>query len=649
MNINVSGSVAGIGVIGYSCNSSKRKAKNPILVINDESYSPGDCPIAAIEYKGFSPNKIININSKEEEVYENSIDYHKVETLIYDEDNSIYPIIHYPYDATYNDKLNYLVTDIKSESQNGKPLFYQYELLFDAASVVASGVTIKNIFRNNETVVAPSDYKVQYSYDLLSNGSGRYSSTDWTNPDTEANRHRVRVLFSYDFISSDSFYTIEYDKYVGGITQYQKELIELAPLYQDSDFSLNESGLSLSSSGNISSNASQLWFVKDPDMRITPLDIVSIKGDGHLSDKVAQWNLRLNLGSFFVGSGTYTNNSSAMYNLEDYYNTTNTPITNIKPINVNDTILKVNEVPIFVNPDTYTYPYYTIETYDKDNIALTDPSGKIAIDINGTTRTDIVIKSIDRNKGYIELDTSINPTDEVELSFYTASGSYILLQNLELNPKIPTSLVYGPSQNIRQFPSGIGLAVKAWDGTSSSYFPYIYNLGEDETSRTMYTVPSVGDTPTSIPWDDTFISICELELNRLTTDIVKLTDARITAGGIASYKVLDTWLSSIGSGLYQREPEWYTNKGYYGGTPLAHSSTIILHIPEDSINEMRQEWITYYTSELGDVTRAEIKGEKEFKYYLDQTIRKYISAGSDYILIPSVSGVLTGKILDLRQ
>lgn len=635
MSIYISGNISGCGQPGYYLNLSRNQAFNPVLVCDAQPYTLVDCPITAIEYEGFSPNKIINIRSRENDIYENTVDFHKAETLVYSNNN--YPIIHYPFSSVYNNRLNYLVTDYGN-------LFYQYELLFNGFSSV-SGVVIKNIYKNNETIINKKDYKIQYSYDLLSTTSPRYSNTTWTDIKPR-DIHRVRVLLPFSFSSKQDFYFIEYDKVLQGIKTYQKELIELRPLYNSSDFTVTSSGLNVS--GRINTNGSAISIIKDPSKRIHPLDIVTLKGqNSYLSDKDAQWKLRLNVGSFYTGSGFYTGSSGYLYNVENYYNSAPIPLTNIKPAMVNKNIIRVKETPIYINENVYTYPNYRIDLYEKDTTGLLDTSGKFSVDINGTTRGDIKIKSIDREKGFIELSTSLTTTDEIELSFYLSNSGFIILENLELNPKISSS--GGFDYHINNYPNGLGIALPPFNDTNNYKYPFIYDLSTEPSNRIVSGIFDVGDISTySEVWDSKFMSVCEIDLNRLTSDMVKITDARRVGGGVKNDKMLEDWFSSNLSGIYSFEKNWYADIGNYDGAPLSNSSLVIIHVPNDIITSSKQQWIDYFKT-YTTIEDSEIIAEKEFKHYLDQTIRRYVSAGTDYIIMPTISGQVTGSILNLGQ
>jgi hypothetical protein len=643
--VTITGNVVGVGSPDYYVNFGKPYTHNPYLVVENTPYNPGDFPIAALEYTGFSPNKIISFIKRDEEIYENTTDYQIVETIYYNENSGLYPVYHYPYSNSYNYKLHYLVTEFNSAGQNGKPLFYQYEPLFDVYSSL-SGIVNVNIYKNNETKLKPTEYKIQYSYDLLSQSNSRYSSTTWSTS-RQVSAHRIRVLLPYEFYNKETFYTIEYNKIVNNISSYQKELIEIRPIYTINDFSITSSGLVIPPASTIQNTGTPLHIVKDPYKRLHALDLISIKGqDSYLTDKETQWKLRLNIGSFLEASGFYTGSTEKFYNMEDNYTSGEyIPLTNIVPRIIDSNILKVKEAPIYLNESIYTYPNYTVDLYDKESLLYTSPSGTWAIDVNGVTRSDIKISSIDRKKGFIALNKDIDPTDEIELSFYLDSSGWILIENLELNPKVNDSI---SSYHISGYRDGLGIAVKPWDGTSGTYYPYIYDSSVAEASRTAYALLPLGEEDTvGVSWTGAdFFTICDLDLNRLSPDIVKLTDARRSAGGIDDFNQLDSWFVSL-LGEHSKEKQWYADIGYYDGDALPHGSIVMIHLPVELIEIEKQKWINHYKGFLNN-TDAEKKGLSEFNYYLDKVIRKYISAGTNYVLLPTSSGEFNGQIMELR-
>jgi hypothetical protein len=640
MTIFVSGTFSGLGNPDYFLNVSRKSAFWPQLHIQgpDNAYEYNECPICTIEYEGFSPNKIINTLSRENDIYQNSPDSHKLETLTNPTDG-VYPIIQYPYSPNYNSKIKYFVTDYNN-------LFFQYELLFNSYTEF-SGIGIKNIYKNNENIIDRKNYKIQYSYDLLSGPTTRYSNTTWGDIQNDQIEHRIRVLLPYDFYSKENFYSIDYDKSFNGVHIYQKELIELRPIYNSGDFSITSTGLLVNPNGRLNKNDAPINIIKDINYRIYPLDIVTLKGqNSYLTDKDAQWKLRLNLGSFFVDSGVYTGASGKIYNLEQCYtDQSSIPLTNIKPIKVKDNIVQLKEHPIYLDETKYCYPYYTIETYDKTNTTLTDTAGKISIDINGKTRDDIKVKSIDVNKGYLELSSPLDITDEIEFSFYIQNSGYLYLEWLELNPKIPQyndTEIISPF-HINQYKNGLGIAILPYSGVTS--YPYIYDLSLKDKAGCVSGIFGV-DSSEPKDWNEDFFTICEINLNKLSTDMVKMTDARKIGGGVLYNSTLNSWFSNNFSGVFSNEKKWYSDNGRYDGEALSGSSFIIIHVPNEIIEEEKQKWIDYYKT-YASLEEAEITAKREFNHYLNQTVRRYISAGSDFVIMPVISGVITGSILNL--
>ena len=638
--IRIEGSGIGKGYIISRLNYSKTNALNPILKAQNFGYLTEDCPIAAIEYQGFSPNKIIDIVDESDSLFENSETFYVVENTSYSGSLNHYPIHHYPYNVLSSGLIDYLITDIRSDNQNGNPLFYQYELLFDAKSTSANTL-IRNVYKNNETIVDKSLYDVQISNELISQGNIRYSSTTWGAPSGLFGSivKRTRVLLPIDFADEDLFYTIEYDKIVNGTVLYQKELIELLPVYnKDVDFTIDNAGLVLPSGTNVS-NTNSLMLIKNPRFRVAPLDVAVLKDQGgfvsYVSDTSSSWNLRLNIGSFLRPSGFYAGNTEQFYYLPNTNTSGRLPIANAKPELIGADVLNVQAFPIFVDTASgyYAYPNYNIPTYDKTYPHLIDPEGKIAIDVNGTTRKDIKILSIDREKGYLQIDKDLSPTDEIEVSYYIENDASLVVENLELNPKVNdgTTLFH-----ISNYMNGIGIALLEYDGTADTTYPYLYDPTSSTDIRQAHSLPPIGGASTEVAWiSGNFFTLCELNINRLTKDIVKLTDARRAGGGTDPILIQDWFARKYGPSYKIHESEWYTTNGYYDGEPLAHNGAIIIHIPEANLSGLRQQWIDYFAKETDVYENAINLGDKEFKYYLDQVIKRYISAGSDYILLPT--------------
>lgn len=625
--INYSGQIIGEAKLSYNLNASRTSTYNVSLKSTDESFEETDCPIVAVEYEGFSPNKIINMISREDEIYQNTMDFMEIESL--ENDNGLYEMSHYTYCDDYNSKLQYLVTSY--ESQNGKKLFYQYEPLFNVHGD-GEKIAIKNIYLNNNTRLSQKDYIIQYSYDLLDNTTNRYSDTTWGQIDPGEKAHRIRILLPYETYNRENFYTIEYEKSLNGTLSYQKEVIELEKLHNTTDYTITPSGLILTDSSSIPSG-SNLYIIKDPYSKVSPLDIITLKDENsYVDEKSAQWKLRINAGSFLIESGVYTGSKERLYSPEDVYSSNDIAITNVKPYMVTPNIMYVKEAPIYINSEKYTYPSYDVETYNKNIYSVYDLKGKLSISTNGQTREDIRITSIDTKKGYIELDQSLDNTDDIEISFFGRSGEYTIVENLELNPKVDDG---GAMYHISDYPNGIGIALKPFNDSQYTEYPYLYDLSQSENNRYCYLIQDPSDDTPVIPakWDDDFFTICELHLNKLSKDTINVTDARRKAS--INYDKLDEWMDE--NNINKREKDWYIDRGNYDGDIFSSNSTIVIHIPKDKLTSMRDNWINYY-KKYHPYSQSKIIGDREYRYYLDKIIKKHISAGSDYILLPTVSG-----------
>lgn len=627
------GNVVGVGLDYSKINFSRQRAIYPELRVNDR-FDSRACPISAFEYVGFSPNKVINIISREDDIPENSTSFYTIETLKKNDNDPYFPLLHYTYVDDPAANKDYLITDITTTTQDRLPLFYQYELLFDAK--ILEDESLLSIYKNNETLVPRDSYVLQYSYDLIS-VNGRYSETNWGLRDPSETVHRVRILFPATINSSD-FYTVSYKKSVYNAVSDQRELVELRPLYSNSDFTIEESGVLRTSESKLPSDVSRLYIIKDPSRRLVT---AGIEPPVIQHDDLTSWFLRLNAGSFYIGSGQFNSNRTTFYNLSNVYNSENIPITDVKPTLISDDIIKVDQFPIYINPSGYVFPLYTIETYEPGLTGMVDTFGKIGVAVNGLSVPGLKILSIDRPRGYIQLNRSLNPTDNITLSFYVDKEQYVLIDNLELNPKSnnPNTLYH-----ISDYPNGLGIAIAPYVTTSgNSHYLYLYDASEPEDTRSCYLIPPVCGTGIVTAWNEDFVTLAELNINRLSKDMVKITDARRIGGGISDWAALNKATANL-CGFDKHEVEWYSNVGYYGGQPLGVGGSVIITIPSGVLFDARERWIASLSGIVEDNYEAISRGTREFNFYLDQVIKRYISAGTNYIIIPIDS---SGNFMDI--
>ena len=635
--IAISGECYGIGSIYSRFNFSRQRALTPILKRNS-TYDLSDAPIAAIEYVDFSPNKVLNVISREDSIYENTAEFYLTETVT--KDGTYFPITHYPYIDNASGKMDYLVTDYKAQGQNGKALFYQYELLFDAYTIEDGEIV--TLYKNNEVKIDRSQYVIQASYDLLGRGAERYgatTTTTWHPLDPSQTIHRIRILLPIDHSSQNDFYIVTYNKSVYGARTAQTELVELVPIYtKETDYIIVESGILLTPTSKINSDTQTLYINKDPEDRIRP---VCIDPPSFQPDEISSWRLRLNPGSVLTRSGLYNNQDERFYLLDNKYIDDDPKqfyaITNVKPVYISENIVKVDQYPIYINEETYIYPNYTIGLYDKKDLSLTTEVGLVSIEVNGKSRTDIKILSIDRKRGYFQLSEPLDQTDEIEFNFYVDPTYYFVLENLELNPKVT-----GGSEmyHISGFMKGLGVALKEYDPHNQhTFFPYIYDSFLPESSRTYYEVPPIGETPSTCPSiSGNFWPIGEISINRISTDIIKLTDARRIGGGVEDNSLLESWFSNRPE-ISIRECDSYLGKAYYGGDPQSFGGNVVIHVPSGVLYGARDRWIASLSGVVNDSIEQVERGTREFNYYLDKVIKRYVSAGTDYILIPvDISG-----------
>lgn len=612
-------------------NAGRIKTIPPRLRHNIVSYPSGDCPIAAISLPGFSPNNIINIIDKSDSFFENTPEYHKDELIAYS-DNGFYSGVYYPYNQNASGKIDFLVTD----KVLNRPLYFQYQVRFDVRA--DSLLSTLQIYKNNEELIDQSQYILEFNYNLFSEETinDRYDRTlTWGNIDKEKQDHRVRILLDDSFINENDFYVVKYNKVNGSILTPHSELLEIKNLYeQNIDYNVLN-GVYIPQNSFISKKTN-LYIKKDPRRIIKNLGITQIKENSYQTDQTSSWYLRINKGSFLTHSGYWNNSPSGLlYKTINplFQNETPFVISSVKPRVVSSNILKVEDVPITIDDVLYSYPNYEIPFYDKHSFDILDNPGKISVDINGVQNSGVKIRSIDREKGYIMLDTELQAADEIELTFYADGSKYIVVDNFQLNPKMKNG---GEDFHISGHFNGFGLAILPYkESDPYSKLLWMYDPATELSTRTYTCIPPVGQSSLypsgTLTGNNNFFNLCEVNINAMSSNLIRVDDARVIGGGVTSMKTLNEKLTK--SKVDVKESSWYSDIGYLDGEPLPNNSNIIIHIPRQIINNLINRWISNGSYQPNSQLTLTEWAEVEVKHYINQTIRRYISAGSDYILV----------------
>lgn len=673
------------------------------FIKNDDTYEQGHCPVSVVELQGFSPEKIINTISYEDDIYENSSNYHQTVKLSPtfindDETNAISGFSLQYYESNEDYSNDYLVTDRVNDKNN--PLYYVYELKFDAYSIVESDIL--QVYKNNEIKVPKKEYEIEYGNVTLSDnyyGSqdtdfDRYASgVTWGGYDTTITSHRVRLLLPIEFHNPDDFYTVRYTKSLYNVTSpTHNELIEIQPLYsQSTDFQVINNFIEYRVNSKLPRlSVDPLYVIKDPDTQLKSVGIFSVDGENYQNDSDTSWNTRINTGSF-VSNADYAGSYNSFFEIDFIVNDPSYDgryqvMSYVKPKILGGNVVKVQEKPIYIDPSGYVYPNYTVDVFPRTTDSTLIPSGTIGVDIDGVNVTDLKVSSIDRNKGYMLFNKQISSDQDMNLFFYIDTSKEMYIRNLELNPRL--SGLYGFSAGSSELAfTNIGIALKKHpigglplnDIDKREYlWPYFFDFDNIGTFYRASPVPvstpattEVGTliwNPYSTTMDPTadFMPIAHLSVNRLTPDILKVQDARVIGGGLnkdARKKLKNDQLNS------------YTDVGYYDGEPLPYAGIVVIHIPRSKYDALVSQWESsnLFNPDLyTDMSEEEIEqlefyssgvykeyynkllqglsptndpykdpystmlrqwARREAGHYLDQLIKKYISAGTQYILL----------------
>jgi hypothetical protein len=659
-----------------------------VKFIKKQEITSTDCPIVVSQLINFNPNNIIKRNSYSNLIIENSDEYNIPIELKKVGGN--FPLKRYITKNIGGFKSADLLITNKVNVKND-PLFFEYQLKYDVSSFSLDSVV--QIFKNNTVKVQESEFVVEYAYtddgdpDLLydryiNDGEDtRYANTlKWREDNNNNKVNRCRVLLPLSFSSIDDFYTIRYVKRVFNVDYTtHMELIQLKGLYSSpSNYTIGNNNITLTSGFSTTDNPdniNSIYVIRNPYSKIELGKDISMQHNGDYDQSTSSWNIKVNTGSF-VRSEEELDKTTNYYKIKYGYDQNNKYqiFSYIKPDVLGFNIIKINEAPIHI--DGYTYPNYNIQLFPKkDYDDHTLPSGSVGLSLSNEDVVSLGISSIDTFKGHILFNKSIEDIDNLHVTCYVDMEESIYIRNLELNPRLYNS----------QFKTmkNIGIAVRKYTHTSSTsvnFSPYYFDFDNPTKFYLGSTAPgSTADAPVdgALSWnpytsnftkDGEFLPIANITLNELSPNLIKLTDARVIAGGIDKNK-----LNLLGN----NEKNSFVSLGYYNGETLPYDSLKIIHIPKSVYTTLVNRWkdsglfnqttytdvtqyelerllastdpndlvkIEYYNkllngeSAIGDQSKDPYSvmldkwAHKEASYYLDRLIKKYLSAGMQYIL-----------------
>lgn len=652
-----------------------------------DTYPLKNCPIATVELEKFTSNNIINMIGYENTITYNSEVYSTVEELT--NISGSFPITHY---LNNKYKLNYLITE-KVNAKN-VPVFFTYELKYDCSAITKSDTV--QIYKNNEELVPQSEYVIEFGdVTLYNNFTGsndpnknRYGSDIIWSSEFNSNNtyHRVRVLLPLSFHNPDDFYIIRYVKNLFNINyETHFELIELQQLYKiDTNYKITSDNKINQLVGIGDSNI--LYCVKHPDSQIKVKSVYNLITHED-SEENTSWCLKINNGEFIRSIDNF-GTTTEFYNCEfpNRENLKYQPLSYVKPKIIDDNIIKLEEVPIYISG--YVYPNYNINIFPNTTYSNASIKGSIGINLDNNLVEDLSITSIDRNKGYILFNKNFDKTLDMSFFIYVDMTKNIYIRNLELNPRLKTKYGFNSQSNFKFKEIGIAIRktpanMNPLSDTTDYTYPYFFDYTQPNNDGTFtfyksqltpsanYTTETIDDMLVWNPYNSdvntsgNFIPIASIKLNKLNPDVLTITDARVINGGFDKSK---QYL------LSNNELNSFTDIGYVDGELLPHQGLKIIHIPRKIYNDLVSRWKNsglFNSNQYIDITEYELDklkdenpenqqyydailqgnttlneqykspyvkmlndwAEYEASYYLDRMIKKYISAGMQYILM----------------
>ena len=678
------------------------------------TYSSDHCAIATVQLDNFNPSTVIKQIDYSNLITENSDAYNQITQLTYNSgvNSGVFPIERFLSSNTYN--LDFFITE--KLNKNNIPVFYTYELMFDAKTYSENDVV--QVFKNNVEKMNINDYILEFGestlyYNLVNTNDpklSRYGSdVKWGIYDSSKIVNRVRILLPLNVYNKEDFYTVRYIKnYLNVDFNNHLEIMELNRLYNEQDYFINNGNLKIITDKIKSNNLNNLYIVKNPESQIEIQSLVNVAAEGDQSNANSSWNLKVKTGKFITSDSNF-NTDTSFYQIKYSSDESKVyqPLAFVQPRVLGDNIFQILDSPIYI--EGYTYPDYKIDLYPNMTTGNLLPKGSIGVNLNNNLINEVYISSIDRYKGYMLFNKSFNTSQDVAFFAYADLNYNIYIRNLELNPRI--SGLYGISSNSNTSFKDVGIAVRKYnisnysvdpeENTSLAYVQQLFGSGIvaptaspannfhpyffDYTNPTVfYRADVISSTSPAhvvsgyLSWNPytpvfnpsgEFIPIGLITLNELSPEVLTITDARVIAGGLDKSKL---------NFLKNNENNSFVDVGYVDGELLPYESLKIIHLPSKVYPDLIDKWkksglfnpnlysdissfeiesligstdpkdiatLEYYNNLLqgkasnGDVYKDPYQimlnecAEKEASYYLDRMIKKYLSAGMQYILL----------------
>jgi hypothetical protein len=580
------------------------------------SYTSDHCPIATVKLNNFNPNTIIKTIDYSNLITENSIGYNVITKLTYSSgiipNSGVFPIERFLSENDYN--VDFYITE--KVNQDNEPLFFVYELMFDALTYTKDDAI--QIFKNNIEKIPANSYKLEFGSTLLYDNYVESNDPDlsrygtkvvWGDFDSTKSINRVRILLPLSFYNENEFYTVRYIKnYMHIDFNNHMELLELNRLYNQNDYVIYDHNIVILTNKIDSNNLNTLYIVKNPYTQVKTEGIVNVITEGDQSNANSSWNIRVNTGNFITSDSNF-NSDTSFYQIKYSADSTKMyqPLSFIKPNILGNNIYQIIESPIYI--DGYNYPDYKIQLFPNVTDGNDLPKGSLGINLDNTLLKDVYISSIDRYKGYILFNKSFDTVQDVAFFVYVDLNYSIYIRNLELNPRI--SGIYGISSNSQTSFKDIGIAVRKYDVNNQTSFQYlfdieIYNSSNMEsfhpyffdfnnptifyraevvstTSPATTVIGNLNWNPYTANYNPSgeFIPIAMISLNELSLDVLSITDARVIAGGLDKSKL---------NYLKNNENNSFVDIGYYDGELLPHEGLKIIHLPSFIYPNLIEKW-----------------------------------------------------------
>ena len=644
------------------------------FTISNQVPISGEVSLAAVQSVPLTPDNSIMVISYHDDYPAN------LDDSVYDASTTGLPYIAYTsadgprnYQVVVTDKVMY--TDDTTRDTILLP--YQYQLRYDHYEYSTNpGGSILICYENGD-IVPGAKYRLEMCdttmwTDYRDNGSGmthRYDrSLTWAALTVTSAAVRIRILLSEALCFTNQTYYVRYNKVFRrgsgaldlstDVIENHMEIINPELLYTyDDDYTFDDSDNSIDIAGGGLLPATGVYCKRSDINRLRVLSAKSNYREG--------WFCRVWCGGFEDADDNlyYAPEVFLQPAAVDWASVGNAIIdprcsfvsydraTIVSPYKI-----KVNEFPLYFTTSNYPdyTPYWIYDGFHNTGVTDVDSESNsnkgMSVYVNDVAISGQLISDWDAWNGTIKLSTSLNPDDDVNVS-YLYRQLYYTMQVPDMNPQVH-HYIPGPAGSTDQgylpMDDSIVVAIMPDDSDTEliNWYPRTTNPNctHDGTYDGYSSImpASYSGTPTVSLISDT-IKLADISYTTTTPSInTTVYDTRMRGGGIIEDNYIKVSRNvEMSREDIQEESNYYADIGLYDGQGLKKDGVLIITIPIAKLNEIKSNIM----AEVYNISEAE--AYQQAISTVRGIIESNASSGAYYVIVDS-DGNLWPNVLPRR-